>query len=34
MNDSAIVEEGTHDALIKKNGEYAKIWKLQAQAFL
>ncbi|KAJ8457590.1 hypothetical protein ONZ45_g18253 [Pleurotus djamor] len=34
MNDSVVVEEGTHDALIKKDGEYARIWKLQAQAFL
>ncbi|XP_006454827.1 hypothetical protein AGABI2DRAFT_182792 [Agaricus bisporus var. bisporus H97] len=34
MNDSAIVEKGTHETLIKKNGEYARIWMLQAQAFL
>ncbi|KAL4265122.1 Type 1 protein exporter [Pleurotus pulmonarius] len=34
MNDSVVVEEGTHDGLIKKNGEYARIWMLQAQAFL
>ena len=34
MNDSVIVEEGDHDALIQRDGEYARIWKLQAQAFL
>ncbi|KAK7064847.1 ABC transporter related protein [Favolaschia claudopus] len=34
MNDSVILEEGTHDELIKQDGGYAKIWKLQAQAFL
>lgn len=34
MNDSVVVEEGTHDGLIRKNGEYARIWMLQAQAFL
>lgn len=34
MNDAVIVEEGTHDLLIKYNGEYARIWKLQAGAFL
>ena len=34
MNDSVIVEAGTHDALMKKEGEYARIWMLQAEAFL
>ncbi|TFK38612.1 P-loop containing nucleoside triphosphate hydrolase protein [Crucibulum laeve] len=34
MNDSVIVEEGTHDQLLRRDGEYARIWKLQAQAFL
>lgn len=34
MDDSVVVEEGTHDQLIKKNGEYSRIWMLQAQAFL
>ncbi|KAJ6569697.1 P-loop containing nucleoside triphosphate hydrolase protein [Mycena sp. CBHHK59/15] len=34
MDDSVIVEEGTHDDLIKRGGGYAKIWMLQAQAFL
>jgi len=34
LNNSVIVEEGTHDELLSHNGEYARIWKLQAQAFL
>jgi len=34
MNDSTIIEEGTHDELIKKDGSYAKVWMLQARAFL
>ncbi|CCL99959.1 uncharacterized protein FIBRA_01984 [Fibroporia radiculosa] len=34
MNDSTIVEAGTHDVLLKRQGEYARIWNLQAQAFL
>ena len=34
MNDSVIVEAGTHDELLKRQGEYARIWMLQAQAFL
>ncbi|OBZ79055.1 Lipid A export ATP-binding/permease protein MsbA [Grifola frondosa] len=34
MNNSVIVEAGTHDELLKKEGEYARIWMLQAQAFL
>ncbi|KAI8983177.1 P-loop containing nucleoside triphosphate hydrolase protein [Trametes punicea] len=34
MNDSAIVEAGTHDELLKRQGEYARLWMLQAQAFL
>ncbi|KAI0762250.1 hypothetical protein C8Q74DRAFT_1289098 [Fomes fomentarius] len=34
MKDSGIVECGTHVQLVKKEGEYAKLWKLQAQAFV
>ncbi|KAI0770932.1 P-loop containing nucleoside triphosphate hydrolase protein [Trametes elegans] len=34
MNDSVIVEAGTHDELLKREGEYARLWMLQAQAFL
>jgi len=34
MNDSVIVETGTHDGLIKQGGRYADLWNLQAQAFL
>ncbi|KAI0638774.1 P-loop containing nucleoside triphosphate hydrolase protein [Trametes polyzona] len=34
MNDSVIVESGTHEELLKQDGGYANIWKIQAQAFL
>nr|GAT45585.1 ABC transporter related protein [Mycena chlorophos] len=34
MHDSRILEEGTHNELVQQDGGYAKIWKLQAQAFL
>ena len=34
MNDAKIVESGRHDELLKLQGEYARIWTLQAQAFL
>lgn len=34
MNDSVIIEEGDHDTLIRRDGEYARNWKLQARAFL
>lgn len=34
MNDSVILETGTHDELIKQGGKYAELWNLQAQAFL
>ncbi|OSX68118.1 hypothetical protein POSPLADRAFT_1038318 [Postia placenta MAD-698-R-SB12] len=34
MNGSSIAETGTHDQLLQRDGEYAKVWKLQAQAFL
>ena len=34
MNDALIVEEGTHHELLKREGEYARTWLLQAKAFL
>lgn len=34
MDDTEVQEAGTHDELIAQNGEYARIWSLQAQAFL
>lgn len=30
MDDGQIVEEGTHDELLKKQGHYAKLWETQA----
>jgi ATP-binding cassette subfamily B protein len=29
-----IVEDGSHDELIKKQGHYAHLWSLQSQGFL
>ncbi|EJD55703.1 P-loop containing nucleoside triphosphate hydrolase protein [Auricularia subglabra TFB-10046 SS5] len=34
MKDSTIVESGTHDQLLAMDGGYARMWKMQAQAFL
>ena len=34
MNESSIVESGTHEELLKTKGEYAKLWRMQAQAFV
>ena len=34
MNESSIVESGTHEELLKTQGEYAKLWRMQAQAFV
>ena len=33
MDESGIVESGTHEVLLRNDGEYARLWKLQAQAF-
>ena len=34
LNDGKIVEQGSHKELLKKNGEYAKLWSRQSGAFL
>jgi len=34
MNNSEIVEAGNHAELMLRGGEYARLWNLQAQAFL
>ncbi|KAI0666838.1 P-loop containing nucleoside triphosphate hydrolase protein [Trametes maxima] len=34
MDQSIIVETGTHEQLVKKGGGYANIWTIQAHAFL
>jgi hypothetical protein len=33
MNDTAVLESGTHDELMEAKGDYARLWKLQAEAF-
>jgi ATP-binding cassette subfamily B protein len=32
LDDGAIVERGTHDALLARNGLYASMWNRQKQA--
>ena len=34
MKDGKLVESGTHSDLIKKNGEYHKLYDIQARAFV
>jgi ABC-type multidrug transport system fused ATPase/permease subunit len=34
MNDSVVIEAGTHEQLLKSGGEYGRLWNMQAQAFL
>jgi len=34
FDDGAIVESGTHDELLAKEGHYAHLWKLQSDGFL
>lgn len=34
LDKGRIVEEGTHDQLVKKNGLYARLWKRQSGGFL
>ncbi|KAG1825439.1 uncharacterized protein BJ212DRAFT_1314018 [Suillus subaureus] len=31
--DQTVQEQGTHDELMSKGGEYARMWNLQANAF-
>ncbi|KAI0286209.1 P-loop containing nucleoside triphosphate hydrolase protein [Russula brevipes] len=33
MKETAVVETGTHEELMKSGGDYARLWKLQAEAF-
>jgi ABC-type multidrug transport system fused ATPase/permease subunit len=33
MNETAVIETGTHEELMKSGGDYAHLWKLQAEAF-
>ena len=33
MKDGAVAEAGTHEELMSKDGEYAKLYNIQAEAF-
>jgi ATP-binding cassette subfamily B multidrug efflux pump len=34
IEEGKIIEEGTHNQLLKKNGTYAKLWKIQSTDFI
>ncbi|KAI0319022.1 P-loop containing nucleoside triphosphate hydrolase protein [Amylostereum chailletii] len=34
MDEAQILEAGTHAELLERDGDYARLWKIQAQAFL
>ena len=34
FSDGAIIEDGSHDELIRQNSHYKKLWKMQANGFL
>ena len=34
MHDGKIVEDGSHDQLIKHGGHYAKLWQHQSGGFI
>jgi ATP-binding cassette subfamily B protein len=34
LEDGKVVEQGTHDELVKKGGEYAKLWSRQSGGFI
>lgn len=34
LENGRIVEQGTHDELLKQNGKYAQMWKVQAGAYI
>jgi len=34
LEDGRIVEQGSHEELLSKNGKYAQMWKVQAGAYI
>lgn len=34
LKDGYIIEQGTHNALVRRGGEYARLWKMQSGGFL
>jgi hypothetical protein len=33
MNETSVVETGTHEKLMKSGRDYARLWRIQAEAF-
>jgi hypothetical protein len=33
LDETAVIETGTHEELMKSGGDYARLWRLQAEAF-
>ena len=34
MDDSGVMESGMHEELLGREGDYARLWNIQAQAFV
>lgn len=34
LKDGKIIEQGSHSALLRRRGEYARLWKMQSGGFL
>lgn len=34
LKDGHIIEQGTHAKLLRKRGEYSRLWKMQSGGFL
>ena len=34
LKDGHVIEQGTHTALLRKRGEYARLWKMQSGGFI
>jgi len=34
IKDCHVIEQGSHQSLLRKRGEYARLWKMQSGGFL